>query len=818
MQLIDGRPVYSATDLVGFLACEHLTNLERAALAGLVKRPMRVDPELDRVVKRGFQHERRFLGDLRAEGLGIEEVHVPEGDRGTGYRAAAEATVAAMRAGAAVIYQATFFDGRWLGFADFLRRVETPSELGPWSYEVWDTKLARHTKGSAVLQLSLYSEQLAALQGLRPELMHVALGGSARDVDHLRVADYAAYVRTVRRQFEAFTEGAAAAPEYPPATRPDPVEHCEICRWRPECEARRRETDDLSLVAGISAHQRTRAADARRADADGAGRAAAADGSATRGHDRDEPRARARAGAHPGGGRRRPAARPVRAPRAEPPARRRPRTRPRAAEPARAVARGPVLRHRRRSVRPGRRGRLPVRGARARRSSGQTASRPSTPGGRSRTDDVTLDAERRAFEELIDFFMRPPGGGSGPPHLPLRAVRAHGHGPPDGPLRDARAGGGPAAARGHLRGPLSGRPPGRPRVGRELLDQEARAAVRLQARGGPAGRRLEHRRVRGVAGAGTDGTEVHGRDPGILDRIERYNRDDCVSNRLLRDWLEVQRVALAADLDLPSDASLPRPKPGQPPPENLAEALQRVAEVADRADGRCADDRQRPDAGPARVVAACPAAELASPRGEVRLVALLLPHDRAAPTTTGSRNPTPSAAWSTSPSSGRWPGRVVYRYRFPPQEHDIDVGTEVRMPDPRGGRRGRQPRGGRRRRQRRRDDRPEAGPQGRRPAPHLAGAVPARSGPRPRRPACCASAAGSPITASTRRPSRPPMPRRVDSCCANRRGSARRPASPSRCRGSLTATPRAGSSASCTGRSWPSRARRARARRPSARS
>src|ERR1700690_4189648 len=125
MQLIDGRPVFSATDLVGFLACEHLTNLERAALAGLVKRPMRVDPELDRVVKRGMQHERRFLDERRAEGLGIVEIHVPEGvERGAGYRAAADATVAAMRAGTEVIYQATFFDGRWLGFADFLRRVD----------------------------------------------------------------------------------------------------------------------------------------------------------------------------------------------------------------------------------------------------------------------------------------------------------------------------------------------------------------------------------------------------------------------------------------------------------------------------------------------------------------------------------------------------------------------------------------------------------------------------------------------------------------------------------------------------------------------
>jgi hypothetical protein len=47
MQLIDGRPVFSATDLVGFLACDHLLDLELAGLAKLVQRPLRPDPELD---------------------------------------------------------------------------------------------------------------------------------------------------------------------------------------------------------------------------------------------------------------------------------------------------------------------------------------------------------------------------------------------------------------------------------------------------------------------------------------------------------------------------------------------------------------------------------------------------------------------------------------------------------------------------------------------------------------------------------------------------------------------------------------------------
>ncbi len=40
-----------------------------------------------------------------------------------------------MRAGAEVIYQATFARDGWRGRADFLVRVDEPSDLGAWSYE-----------------------------------------------------------------------------------------------------------------------------------------------------------------------------------------------------------------------------------------------------------------------------------------------------------------------------------------------------------------------------------------------------------------------------------------------------------------------------------------------------------------------------------------------------------------------------------------------------------------------------------------------------------------------------------------------------------
>ncbi len=226
MQLIDGKPVFSATDLVGYLACEHLTALERAAMEKLVNRPNRPDPELDVIRRRGFQHEARYLSELRAAGRAVVEiVRDDTAERGDQIRRQAEDTAAAMRHGADVIFQATFFDGRWLGYADFLLRVDGPSNLGPYHYEVADTKLARHVKAGAVLQICSYVEQLKAIQGVPPEEMHVVLGGSARETATLRVDDYMAYYRAAKRRFEAAvlgTDGVARAAAQP-THRPRPT-------------------------------------------------------------------------------------------------------------------------------------------------------------------------------------------------------------------------------------------------------------------------------------------------------------------------------------------------------------------------------------------------------------------------------------------------------------------------------------------------------------------------------------------------------------------------------------------------------------------
>jgi uncharacterized protein len=243
MQMIQGQLVLSATDLVGYLACDHLTSLDVDVANGQRERPIRHDPELDLIEERGLEHEQRFLESLAAgkRVANLEE----QPDQRRPLEAAQARTLAAMRDGADVIYQGTLFDGRWRGHPDFLLRVDKPSDLGGWSYEVADAKLARHVKVAALLQCCVYSDLLARLQGTAPERVHIVTG-DAKTHSH-RIADYASYFRSVRKQFEDRLAAVGGG-----ATYPDPVDHCRICRWYGDCADRRRADDHLSRVAGMT--------------------------------------------------------------------------------------------------------------------------------------------------------------------------------------------------------------------------------------------------------------------------------------------------------------------------------------------------------------------------------------------------------------------------------------------------------------------------------------------------------------------------------------------------------------------------------------
>lgn len=247
MQRLAGLTVYSATDLASFLECEHLAVLDRLALDDAALRSQRSaqDDQAELLARKGGEHERAYLARLRAQGF--EVVDIAEGGGSLDDKAAR--TLEAMRAGVNVIYQATLRQGPLAGYADFLWRVDgEASALGPWRYEVADTKLARTPKAKFLVQLAFYSHLLTVAQGAEPRQMHVVLGDFSERNYH--VADYARYFRSLLTRFLAHVGALDAGAA--PATYPLPCAHCDLCHWRERCERQRVNDDHLCQVAGIS--------------------------------------------------------------------------------------------------------------------------------------------------------------------------------------------------------------------------------------------------------------------------------------------------------------------------------------------------------------------------------------------------------------------------------------------------------------------------------------------------------------------------------------------------------------------------------------
>jgi predicted RecB family nuclease len=247
MQKYASTTLFSASDLVGFLECEHLTTLGLADLVTPLARA-KDDESAALIQQKGIAHEAKFLAALKAEGRRIAEI------RGWGDPAElARETETAMHQGHDVIYQAAFLSDTLYGRADFLRRIERPSKFGGHSYEVLDTKLARTAKAKFAVQLAFYSDLLAVAQGVEPQMMHLGLGD--RTERSFRVADYARYFRQARDRFLAFAR-------QPLDTYPEACAHCIFCAWRQLCEARWKNDDHLNQVAGISRPQIERLRDA----------------------------------------------------------------------------------------------------------------------------------------------------------------------------------------------------------------------------------------------------------------------------------------------------------------------------------------------------------------------------------------------------------------------------------------------------------------------------------------------------------------------------------------------------------------------------
>ena len=236
MRITGTTILLSASDLSTHMSCKHATFLNLQLARKVIPSPPVYDnPSLVALQQRGEEFEKDYINQLKESGKTVAEI-----SRGDTKEAAAQ-TLEAMKRGVDIIYQARLEQDCWNGWADFLIKVERPGKFGNWSYEVMDTKLSKETRAGAILQISLYSEMLAQLQGCMPKYLHIK---NPAGEHHYRIDDFAAHYRLMKKKL-------LQAIDQPRETYPDPVPHCDICKWWPVCNKRRREDDHLSFIAGM---------------------------------------------------------------------------------------------------------------------------------------------------------------------------------------------------------------------------------------------------------------------------------------------------------------------------------------------------------------------------------------------------------------------------------------------------------------------------------------------------------------------------------------------------------------------------------------
>ena len=242
MQKYSNSKVYfSPTDLVVFLNCNHATYLDVKSLdEDLEKTEASATVKLLR--EKGLEHENSYLQQLKDEGKNVVEI-----SKKGSLRKRIEQTNTAINSEADVIYQAVFLDSSFRGDADFLIKCDTPSQLGNYSYEVLDTKLARTGRPKHIVQLCVYSELLESIQGIRPKNMHLYLGN--QELHTFKVSDFFYYYSKVKERFSKFLNN------LPKDTYPEPCSHCKFCKWKDRCDSQWEQDDYLCKVANIQRSQ-----------------------------------------------------------------------------------------------------------------------------------------------------------------------------------------------------------------------------------------------------------------------------------------------------------------------------------------------------------------------------------------------------------------------------------------------------------------------------------------------------------------------------------------------------------------------------------
>ena len=229
-------------DFITFLSCRYAMVLNTKKIKGELSPTSNSDAK-KLFAQKGLEHEKNYLEVLREEGRNVAEI-----SKNLNFKERIIQTNNAIKKGVQVIYQGVLYDELWRGNADFLIKCNTTSRLGNYSYEVLDTKLSRKIEVKYILQLCVYSDLLSHIQGDVAKKIHLYLGNNQQY--SFNITDYIYYYNYTKEKFLKFTKSDHHS------LYPEPCNYCNLCEWKNYCAEKWKKDDHLSLIANITNIQR----------------------------------------------------------------------------------------------------------------------------------------------------------------------------------------------------------------------------------------------------------------------------------------------------------------------------------------------------------------------------------------------------------------------------------------------------------------------------------------------------------------------------------------------------------------------------------
>ena len=242
MKIKNNKFLVSPSDLNNFVACKYtVLNEIKYHNKEIRKSPDRANDKLWKEM--GVEHEKRhykILKEKYKKSITIKS-DLNEKDR-------FDETVRAIQKGYDLIYHAYLIDDNLRGEADFLIKCNTKSDLGDYSYEVYDTKITRNLKPRHITQITAYSDVLGKIQKVLPEKMYLIDGSD--EYHSFKTIEYIDLFNHSKKEFIKFLSNTSKEKIYP-----EKCSYCNLCDWKDECDKTWENDNYINLVAGSNKSQ-----------------------------------------------------------------------------------------------------------------------------------------------------------------------------------------------------------------------------------------------------------------------------------------------------------------------------------------------------------------------------------------------------------------------------------------------------------------------------------------------------------------------------------------------------------------------------------